>query len=136
MDSLVVGTFVALDGVMQGPDGPDEDRRGGFTPRRLVSRVLGRRYEGSIAKWTAQGDALLLGRMTLQDLRGALAARPQRRSGRSHAQSRGHQPVPSRRRHPVRLVRGGRARRGRGAVDRREGAPMSDALQSALDAEA
>lgn len=30
MRKLIVGAFVSLDGVMQAPGGPDEDRGGGF----------------------------------------------------------------------------------------------------------
>jgi dihydrofolate reductase len=66
MGKLVVGTFVTVDGVMQAPGGPDEDREGGFehggwlAPHfddelgRFMDRLLGR------------SEALLLGRKTYE----------------------------------------------------------------------
>jgi hypothetical protein len=88
MDSLVVGTFVTLDGVMQVPGGPDEDRRGGFTHGDWSVGY----WDGAMRELHHEVDRT--GRCAppwtddVQDLRGALAARPQRRSGRSSAQSR------------------------------------------------
>jgi len=45
MRKLVVGTFLTLDGVMQAPGGPDEDRDGRFEHGgwsvRYVGKVLG-----------------------------------------------------------------------------------------------
>jgi dihydrofolate reductase len=67
MSRLVVNTHLTLDGVMQAPAAPDEDRRGGFehggwSPPHGDS-VLG----NVMAKRIAQGGALLLGRRTYEN---------------------------------------------------------------------
>jgi dihydrofolate reductase len=77
MMRLVVINHLTLDGVMQGPGGPDEDTRNGFSHGgwaipggdEVMGRVLGARmgrpdgalllgrlsYEGMLASWNAQG---------------------------------------------------------------------------------
>jgi len=63
MSEVVVFNHVTLDGVMQAPGRPDEDRRGGFehggwaAPR--MDAVVGAAAEGM-----ARGGSLLLGRRT------------------------------------------------------------------------
>ncbi len=67
MAEIVVTNHLTLDGVMQAPGRPDEDRRGGFrhggwaqpNTDEVMGRVMG---EGM-----AQGGALLLGRRTYED---------------------------------------------------------------------
>jgi dihydrofolate reductase len=67
MAEIVMTNHLTLDGVMQAPGRPDEDRRGGFqhggwaqpNNDEVMGRVLG---EGM-----AQGGALLLGRRTYED---------------------------------------------------------------------
>ena len=39
MGELVVSMFMSLDGVLQGPGGPDEDREGGLRVRRLAGAL-------------------------------------------------------------------------------------------------
>lgn len=66
MSKIVVTNHLTLDGVMQAPAGPDEDRRGGFehggwaAPNNdeVMGRVMG---EGM-----SQGGSLLLGRWTYE----------------------------------------------------------------------
>ena len=64
MPKIIVNAFLTLDGVMQAPGGPDEDREGGFPhggwQAPLSDDVLGR----LVTEGIADADAFLLGRKT------------------------------------------------------------------------
>jgi len=64
MPKIVVNAFLTLDGVMQAPGGPDEDRDGGFShggwQAPYVDEVMGR----LVAEGIADADGFLLGRKT------------------------------------------------------------------------
>jgi dihydrofolate reductase len=66
MGKLVVGTFVTVDGVMQAPGGPDEDREAGFEHGGWLAPhfddELGRFMDGLLGR----SEALLLGRKTYE----------------------------------------------------------------------
>jgi dihydrofolate reductase len=64
MPKIVVNAFLTLDGVMQAPGGPDEDREGGFLhggwQAPYVDAVMGR----LVTEGFADADGFLLGRKT------------------------------------------------------------------------
>jgi dihydrofolate reductase len=66
MAKLVVGAFLSVDGVMQAPGGPDEDRSGGFTHGGWSVGYWDDAMGRIIVRWTDQADALLLGRKTYE----------------------------------------------------------------------
>jgi dihydrofolate reductase len=66
MRKLVVGTFVTLDGVMQAPGGPNEDRDGGFQHGGWLVPYLDEMFSASMDEWTKRAGALLLGRKTYE----------------------------------------------------------------------
>lgn len=66
MRKLVVGTFLTLDGVMQAPGGPDEDRDGGFRHGGWLVPYFDEKFAAIMGEWTTQAGAFLLGRKTYE----------------------------------------------------------------------
>jgi dihydrofolate reductase len=66
MGKLVVGTFVTLDGVMQAPGGPNEDRDGGFQHGGWLVPYFDEKFVGIMTEWTKRAGAFLLGRKTYE----------------------------------------------------------------------
>jgi dihydrofolate reductase len=66
MRKLVVGSFTTLDGVMQAPGGPDEDRDGGFQHGGWLVPYFDAKFGEIMTDWTKRAGAFLLGRKTYE----------------------------------------------------------------------
>jgi len=66
MRKLVVGTFLTLDGVMQAPGRPNEDRDGGFRHGGWVVPYFDEKMDVIMTEWCKRAGALLLGRKTYE----------------------------------------------------------------------
>jgi dihydrofolate reductase len=71
MRKLVVGTFLTMDGVMQAPGGPDEDRDGGFTHGGWLVPFFDQTLVEIMTEWTKRAGAYLFGRKTYQIFAGS-----------------------------------------------------------------
>ena len=66
MRKLVAGAFVTLDGVMQAPGGPDEDREGGFPHGGWLVPFFDEEFGAAMSAWTIRAGGFLLGRKTYE----------------------------------------------------------------------
>lgn len=63
----IVGTiFQSLDGVMQAPGGPNEDRDGGFQHGGWLVPYFDKKFGEIMTEWTKRAGAFLLGRKTYE----------------------------------------------------------------------
>jgi dihydrofolate reductase len=71
MRQLVVGAFITLDGVMQAPGGPDEDRDNGFQHGGWLVPYFDEKFVQIMTEWTTRAGAFLLGRKTYEIFAGS-----------------------------------------------------------------
>ena len=66
MGTVTIATFMTLDGIMQAPGGPDEDRDGGFEHGGWSFPYFSEDMGGVIGDAFAKADCFLLGRRTYE----------------------------------------------------------------------
>jgi dihydrofolate reductase len=66
MGKVVVGAFITLDGVVQAPGAPDEDREGGFEHGGWTVPFFDEALAQRMVELTNEADAVLLGRKTYE----------------------------------------------------------------------
>ena len=66
MRTLVAAEFLTVDGVMQGPGGPEEDRSGGFDRGGWIVPHWDDEMRALLGEWNEDAESMLLGRRTYE----------------------------------------------------------------------